>query len=308
MNAKQLINTWFTSDRDFESGRALYMKIGVNISFKTVLNRGGNTPDNFKSLCYELAKIAGIPEQKYKQFLRIPLAEKTVPAPAKTNINDLPVGKLADDFCKLDLSDLDYKKAIDLAKEINVDLPNRKKQTVMDTLTSAQLDKRAETVPANIKRSVKLRDQFPFLKGKNCPGELKELVADMLTDYENYVANHAKLIDEDNPALVAELSKSVVADYLNNRAIWDELIHYREKGTLLGEHPIFEWINRRNEIRHLPPSELVRLRDNLNNKIPRTKKLIADDPEHKDTAKRTERVEQFEQELSEVNTLLGLNG
>jgi hypothetical protein len=230
------------------------------------------------------------------------------PEPVKLNINDIPVEKLADDFAELNLDDLDYKIARDLAKKLALKLDDLKKQTVMDALVAAQQQKKVDAVPVSIKRSIKLRDQFPFLKRKDCPGVLKELVADMLTDYENYVSNHAKLVDEDNPAMVAELSKSVVEDYLDNRAIWKELNHYKETGRLLGEHPIFEWIHRRDEIRKLPPAELVKLRDNLNNKIPRTKKLIADDPEHKDTAKRAERVAQFEQELTEVNTLLGLNG
>jgi hypothetical protein len=307
-NAKNLIKSWFESDRDFETGKALYMKIGANISFKTMLNRGGKSDENYKFLCYELAKLAGISEQQYKMMLKKPLEIAAPPKPVKLNINDLPVEKLADDFAELNLDDLNYKIARDLAKKLDLKLENLKKETVMDALVAFQHKKKVDAVPVSIKRSIKLRDQFPFLKRKDCPGVLKELVADMLTDYENYISNHAKLVDEDNPAMVAELSKSVVEDYLDNRAIWKELNHYKETGRLLGEHPIFEWIHRRDEIRQLPPAELVKLRDNLNNKIPRTKKLIADDPEHKDTAKRAERVAQFEQELAEVNTLLGLNG
>jgi len=55
MNPKQEILKWFTSDRQYESGKQLYMKYGGNLSFKVTLNRIGNTPDNFKFLLYSWA-------------------------------------------------------------------------------------------------------------------------------------------------------------------------------------------------------------------------------------------------------------
>jgi len=128
----------------------------------------------------------------------------------------------------------------------------------------------------------------------------------MLTAYENYTTNHDKLTTEQNPALVGKICESVVEDYLENRLIWDELIHYRDKGTILGHHPIFAWKKRIGQIRGMSNAELIKLRDQLNNKIPRTRKLILDTPGHKDNFKRAKRLEVFEKELAETNLLLGL--
>lgn len=308
-NLKNTVADWFKTDRNFESGKTLYMRHGSNLSFKNVLNRVGNTSENFKNLCYELAKIAGIAEMVYKQMLAQPIAAmKSADEKPITPQQPLTVAKMAEQLADITIADIDYNLLIELAKELDVTLPNRKKDTVIETLEQLQLARKVAAVPVAVKRSIKLRDQFPFLKRKDCPGVLKELVADMLTDYENYVSKHGQLANEEDPALVAELSKEVVEDYLDNRAIWDELKHYNETGQLLGQHPIFEWVNRRDEIRKMSAPDLVKLRDQLNNKIPRTRKLIADEPEHKDTAKRLERVDLFEKELAEVKAVLGLNG
>lgn len=128
----------------------------------------------------------------------------------------------------------------------------------------------------------------------------------MLTAYENYTTNHARITQETNPVIVGNICESVVEDYLENRLIWDELIHYRDKGTILGLHPIFAWNNRLAQIRAMSPVELIKLRDQLNNKIPRTRKLINDDPKHKDNVKRAKRLATFEKEIFETNLLLGL--
>ena len=274
-----------------------------------MLNRVGNSPEMYRNLCYDLAKLAGISEGQYKTMLQQPLV-KTAHVDKQTqqvNISDLSVGKLLEEFSTIDLEKLGYPQHVQLAKELNMKLKSRKKDDLLAALKEAQLKKKVAEVPAEVKRSFKLREQFPFLKRKDCPGVLKELVADMLTDYENFTSKHARLIDESDSEIIARLSQEVVEDYLDNRAIWKELKHYQETGTLLAEHPIFEWMNRRSEIRTMAVPELIKLKDQLENKIPRTRKLIADDPDHKDTAKRQERIHQFEQELAEVKNLLGLN-
>jgi hypothetical protein len=306
---KQEILNWFRSDRQFSTGAALFNKYGRNLATKTMINRVGNTPEMFRNLCYDLAKLAGISEPQYKSMLQKPLVKATQldKQTQQVNISDLPVGKLADQLSTIDLEKLDYPTHLALSKELDIKLKSRKKNDLFEALKEAQLKKKVVEVPASVKRSFKLRDQFPFLKRKDCPGVLKELVSDMLTDYENFVSKHEQLIDESDPVIIARLSQEVVEDYLDNRAIWKELQHYQTTGQLLGEHPIFEWMNRRSEIRAMKAPELIKLRDQLLNKIPRTRKLITDEPEHKDNAKRLERVKFFEQELTEVKLILGLD-
>ena len=307
---KQEIINWFKTNRQFNTGAALFQKYGRNLATKAMLNRVGNSPEMYRNLCYDLAKLADISEPQYRNMLQQPLEVTTVHVDKQTqqvNISDLPVGKLLEDFSMIDLEKLGYPQHVQIAKELNLKLKSRKKEELLAALKEAQLKKKVSEIPAEVKRSFKLREQFPFLKRKDCPGVLKELVADMLTDYDNFIANHRKLLDESDLEIIASLSREVVEDYLDNRAIWKELKHFHDTGSLLGEHPIFEWMNRRTQIRSMAVPELVKLKAQLDNKIPRTRKLITDDPDHKDTAKRQERINQFEQELAEVKNLLGMN-
>ncbi len=307
-NIKAKIQNWFETDRNYESGKQLYMQHGMNLSFKNVLNRSGQSPQTFKYLCYELAKLAGIPEMVYKKMLSKPLIRKAPEQEmVKADINKLPIDQLAEQIELVNPEELDYKVMKKLIHKLDIKPANQKKATLLKALAKAKIDKMKQVVPAEIKRSIKLREQFPFLKKKECPEVLKILVADLLTAYDGFVEGHQKLMETTSEKEMQELSKDVVENYLENRQIWDELHHYKETGKFLGKHPIFQWMVRKEEIKQMKKADLVKLRDQLKNKIPRTKKLMADEPDHKDNAKRQERVTQFEKEMKEVNLLLGID-
>lgn len=308
-NKKQTIESWFKSCRDFEAGKQLYFKYGSNLSFKHILNKAGNTPDNFKFLCYELGKVAGISEAQYKNMLAVPLVKTTAAADEVDtfDINKLSPEELLEQIEMVDVEQLDYNLKKALVKLLPVKPKSQKKADLDKAIAASKVEKLKSSVPDNVKRSIKLREEFPFLKSKECPGVLKELVADMLSAYDNYTEGHKKLLETVSQEEMEQLSQSVVENYLENRQIWEELKHYKETGKILGKHPIFDWVKRREEIRVMKDADLVKLRDQLKNKIPRTKKQITDEPDHKETAKRQERVEQFEKELAEVNLLLGMN-
>lgn len=309
MTKQNEIIAWFKTDRSFEAGKQLFLKYGGSLSFKTNLNRVGNTPDNYKFLCYELSKIAGISESQYKNMFKKPLfkvVSDDVRKKTETDINSLSIEELICDFTSLDLSKLKYPAVVKLVKEFEIKSKSKKIKDLIHLLQNLQKKNIVASVPVEIKRTFKLREEFPFLKQKESPGILKELVADMLTAYDNYVEGHKQLVDSLDEETIATLSKEVVENYLENRQIWDELNHFKETKELLGKHPLFEWIARREEIRGLPTAELVKLKDQLVNKIPRTKKKIADEPDHKETDSRQKRVDQFEMELTEVKLLLGI--
>lgn len=309
-NPKAAILDWFQSDRDFETGKQLFFRHGQNLSFKTTLNRIGNSPSNYSFLCYELAKIAGIPEMQYKAMLKAPIVSTKAPAEETNdpgNAEPLTVEAMAEQIELVDIDSLEWPQIQKLVAILELKPAGKKKTDLIASLAEAKTKKFVSVVPDNIKRAIKLRDEFPFLKQKTCPGVLKELVADMLTAYDAYIESHSKLVEGASADDIAELSKSTVKNYLENRQIWEELNHFKTKGELLGQHPIFDWMKRKAEIHAMKDAELVILRDQLKNKIPRTKKQITDEPDHKETAKRQLRVDQFEQELVEVNTLLGIN-
>ena len=138
----------------------------------------------------------------------------------------------------------------------------------------------------------------------DCPPELKILVADMLTAYDNYKQGHAGLFAAQTLADLLQASRGTVENYLENRLIWKELNHYKENGSMLCQHPIFAWIKRTDEIRQMNTPDLVTLKINHTSNIDRNKGYIRKQPNHPLTLKRQERIKEMEQELKEVNRQL----
>lgn len=165
-----------------------------------------------------------------------------------------------------------------------------------------------DKAPEEFSKSLKLRQEFPFLNEPNCPNELKILVADMLTAYYNYMEAHPQLALSENADELSSLAGTVVENYLENRSIWEELKHYQKKGEILGEHPKLKEMAFRNEIADLPTAELIKLKDNLYNKITRTKKQILDNKKPHLKEERSDRVIEFESELLIVKKALGIDG
>lgn len=305
---KNAITEWFKGDRSFEAGKQLFIKFGRSMSFKISLNRSGNTPDNYKFLCYELAKIAGISESQYKNMLKKPVL-KAVSEKArdvKVDFNLMAPEDILENILTVNLEELHWNKLRSVFNLTDLKVDRQNKANILNALSELKKEKIVQSVPFEVKRAFKLRDEFPFLKSKECPGILKELVADMLTAYDNYVEGHQKMVESMDDELVKGLSQDVVENYLENRMIWEELTYYKQNKEILGKHPLFAWTKRREEIRSMNTADLVKLKSQLENKIPRTKKLITDEPDHKETANRQERVAEFEHELTEVKQLLGL--
>lgn len=161
-------------------------------------------------------------------------------------------------------------------------------------------------LPEYVKKSIRLRDEFPFLKDPDCPDPLKILVADMISAYDNYHEAHERLFTALTPEDFARASADVVENYLENRTIWDELNHYKEKKELLGKHPIFERLVRLAEISKMTGTELVKLQKSLENNIARNKKKIAEEPDHPETHNRIQRVEEYSIDLDDVKRILSL--
>ncbi|MEI6061156.1 MAG: hypothetical protein WCR72_10630 [Bacteroidota bacterium] len=161
-------------------------------------------------------------------------------------------------------------------------------------------------IPENIRKSIRLRDDFPFLALPGCPDEFKILVHDMLTDYSLYVEAHKRLFAATSDEELLDAASGVVENYLENREIWDELNYFAEFGKVLGIHPIFSTTERMLEIRNMSTAELVKLNKALLNNIARTKKLVLDDPEHANTQERKQKLAKWDVELFTVNDLLGI--
>jgi hypothetical protein len=167
---------------------------------------------------------------------------------------------------------------------------------------------KVKLIPEEVVKSIKLRDEFPFLSNKDCPRELKILVNDMLTTYETYKMAHEELLDAAVEDEIKKLSADVVENFLENRQIWDELNHYKEKGEVLGEHPIFAQMERQDELAKMTQEDLILLERNLVNKINRTKAQIKKGDKPHLNQERSERIKEFEFDLPIVRRLLNING
>jgi hypothetical protein len=109
-----------------------------------------------------------------------------------------------------------------------------------------------------------LRNDFPFLSDKNCPDELKVLVADKITAFQKYTQAHAKLIKHSNGELelteeeLKEVSKDSVENFEANRDIFKELDYYKAHGKILGDHPIFKELTLQREVDAMTNEECVK--------------------------------------------------
>ncbi len=128
----------------------------------------------------------------------------------------------------------------------------------------------------------------------------------MLTAYDNYKQGHDCLFTARTHSEIHKASRDTVENYLENRSIWQELNHYKEKGSVLGNHPIFARLKRTDEIRGMKTGDLVNLKINLGNRLVKNKANLRRQPSHPETLKRQERIREMEHELSEVNRLLHL--
>jgi hypothetical protein len=144
------------------------------------------------------------------------------------------------------------------------------------------------------------------LRQNDCPPELKILVADMLTAYDQYKQGHACLFTARTHEEIQKAARDTVENFLENRRIWKELNHYKEKGVILGEHPIFFWMRRLDEIRGMKVGDLVNLKIRLGNNLVRNRAAVRKHPDHTQTMNRKQRIIEMEKELTEVNRLLNL--
>jgi len=269
---KDIIVKYLETDRTYESGVKLFMQIpNASMGFKQTLNRQPCTPYLHQMLLEQLSELAGIHRDEFNDIISRPV---TLVAKMEV-VPDPPAG--------------------DDEGEGNQEVTPEEKAAFITE------------IPEHVRKSIRLRDEYPFLASPDCPTELKILVHDMLTAYVNYVDGHKRLFEATTGEELQEIAAGVVENYIENHEIWDELNHYKTAGELLGKHAIFAQSARIAEIKAMTTADQVKLQKNLMNNLARTKKNIADHPDHKNTEERKASVAQFEFELSVVNPLLGLD-
>ena len=118
-------------------------------------------------------------------------------------------------------------------------LPRRAVLAPVDAPDGASVDsqpQKGSEIPESVRKALKLRDRFPFLKDPSCPDKLKIAVADMFAAWDQYRASFAMLseLPEGETPETLECVTRTVEGYLVNREIWEELEYYAEHGQILG--------------------------------------------------------------------------
>ncbi len=315
---KEKVLQHFKCDRTFDNACKIYRTIpGAHKGLIRRMN-GGEHGDLLLHIHYNMAKAVGISEREMNTMLTQPLSvtQSTADEGSGVSKGDKPEPIIQfnpeeiplEDIPKIDLEKADYYDLLALAViRLGLNLPDRKGETVREALKNYLAQNLAKevvaTLPEEAVKAIRLRDQFPFLREDDCPDELKILTADRISTYYKYVEAHEaiqtkKLTEEQ----LAEASKTVVENYLENRLIWEELKHYQEHKEPLGKHPI--WANKQkvDEIQALDGVGISKMINSLKSSKSNAKKNIKS--EKAKEAPDAEKIAGWEKLIEEKNWLI----
>lgn len=136
------------------------------------------------------------------------------------------------------------------------------------------------------KAGLSISVQYAFLREKDCPKELKELVNDVITSYHNFRAAHTelyeKVVQPESTVLtedeIYEIAFGLLEDFEQNREIHAELEHYAKTKEILGDHEIFADLKRTRELDALTAEQLMQKLNNLKSNISKKKGKLAKNP------------------------------
>jgi len=300
---KELIIAYLQTHRNFYEGVALYDQFGVNRMLKAQFRKIGETEAIKKTLFEELRKLAGLTEMEFKSLKRVAFvaAPRVVPIAPKVYDDDqllalaykfgITVDELvSDETAEKILSHEDYQDQIE---ELTEEL-------------SAAKTKYCQ-VPEAVKKTIRFREDFPFLNAPDCPDELKVLVADMFRAYDVFREAHEKLVNMPDNASFDEAfkaSQTAVENYLDNREMWDELEYYKEKGEILGKAECLKSLMEKKEISALSDLDLTKQISNSRSNISKAKASLQAAENDEDKAKAETNLSKWETRKALLDTEL----
>lgn len=161
-----------------------------------------------------------------------------------------------------------------------------------------------------------IRVEFPFLNEKDCPDELKILMADKITAWNEYLDAHEQIFKIHSGEIVgteeetAAYAEKAVKAFDENQKIYDELNAYQTTGKVLGLHPIFKRLQLTREVEEMTADELVKYKSSSAKYFTDNRQSLAKAEKAKNTEKIeliTNRVAERELKLALVNKKLGIN-
>jgi hypothetical protein len=319
MSNQQSVIDFIKYDRTLTGARNIYNSLpNKSLSFLASINRMRSTEANIKHVAYQLFKAVGLQE---RQMLALwgtkvespPAVEKEEGKAAKVIVltPDGAASTIAARLLDFNPADAEWKDiqglAADIAEETETNAEGRKKEDLLAFIQQARenvIVEKSTEVPIEVKRSIKLREQFPFLKEKDCPVILKALVNDLITSYEKYKAGHAKLFDSMTQAEEALLAREIVDNFIDNKQIFDELEHYQKTGQELGAHPAYEQEKIKAELEKLTGEDLNKRHNALRKNISINKKKAEATEDLEAKAGYQNAVDAYTWELEVVKSLL----
>lgn len=149
-----------------------------------------------------------------------------------------------------------------------------------------------------------LREDWPFLSKPDCPMELKVLASDKITAYHNFCDLHEKLFSCTSEDECFEVAKNLLKNYRQNSLIFLEFAYYKEHGTVLGKHPIFDETKQLDTYRSMSLYKLAKEQKRLEGAIWRIKSEIRKGDKPQLLSEREERLARKQRELDAINKMI----
>ena len=256
---------------------------GKNPISERVFNAKGYTPSTLENLLYDLQKLHGISDVEKVSI--------------QSSVVSIQVEELSEQ-----VADLETEKE-DLEFE-NLDLQSQ----------NEDLKKEVETLKLAPKLDAKaIRVEFPFLNEKDCPDELKILMADKITAWNAYLVCQKTIAENENvegaSVTLANIAKEAIEYFDENQKIYDELNCYQTTGKVLGVHPIFKKLQLTREVETMTADELIKYKGSSAKYFSVKKTALAKAKKEKDEAKVLEittQVAERHDKLFLVNKKLGV--
>lgn len=284
---------------------------GKNTVAERMMNVSGYSETVLKNLLYDLQKLHGITDTE-----KIRVVESQTPeVESEAEVLQLdPSSEISGTQEETSSEELNSLKAE------NEDLQYEKEELEFENENlqgeNESLIEELETLKLTPKIDAQaVRVEFPFLNEKDCPDELKILMADKITAWNNYIFLQGELSKIASGELVvlddyrSSLAKQAIDAFDENQKIYDELNVYATTGKILGVHPIFKKLQLLREVDAMTTDELIKYKSSSAKYFSDNNKGLAKANKEKNTVKTEEitlRVADRKDKLFLVNKKLGV--
>ena len=269
---KERIITYLKGPRAYAEGMTLYEQYGANLRLKATFRRLGETELTRITLLDELRRLAGISEQQFRQLPRLAdAAEQPAVAEKSENRAEEAENRATEAEIRAEGAEIRAEEAEERAADAEIRAEEAEERAADAEERAQEAEKRASEAEENtlasesLKEMVNFRDRFPFLRLPDCPDVLKVIVSDLFAAYDRYRAAHAALAelpDDADRKQAEQLAAEAVENYLQDRALLEELEHYRDHGTLLGRHPTVAASMQTASLKDLSDLDVEKIRKN----------------------------------------------